>query len=69
MVATGKMVNGNAQIIEIPIIPGNVLASGEIVFAITSPIPEALIIPKIMLTKAMNGKIFLITISIVSRPA
>ena len=49
--------------------PGNVEAIGLIVFAITSPAPDALIIPRIIDTNAINGKIVLIVMSIVSRPA
>ena len=50
-------------------IPGKDAATGEMVTATTLPTPVAVIIPKIMLTKAIKGKILLMVISIDSLPA
>ena len=61
--------NGIAQMSEMTSMPGSVLASGEMVFAMILPSPETLMMPRIMETNAMNGRMLLIVMSIVSRPA
>ena len=66
--STGEM-NGIAQMSEIMSMPGSVLASGEMFVAIKLPSPETLMMPRIMETNAMNGRMLLIVISMVSRPA
>lgn len=61
--------NGNEHTSEIRSKPGREPANGERNLANTSPIPEALIIPINIATKAMKGRMVLITVSIASRPA
>ena len=55
--------------IQITSMPGSVPHRGAIVLAITLPSPLALMIPRIVLVNAMNGRMFLMTMSMVSRPA
>ena len=66
--STGEM-NGIAQMSEMTSIPGSVLANGEMVVAMTLPSPDTLMMPRIIETNAMNGRMLLIVMSMVSRPA
>jgi hypothetical protein len=59
---------GIAHTIDIANRPGKLPAKGEIMLAIQLPIPDLRIIPIRVATKAINGRMFLITWSIVSRP-
>ena len=61
--------NGSEQMKQITSIPGSDPARGAIVLAITLPSPLALMIPRMVDVNAMNGRMFLMTMSIVSRPA